>query len=169
MARICKCCICKKKLNTEIAYKVTTNNKNKYYCSENEYLKYLKEEKEKKSCLEVIKEITNTKFIMPIMLKAINELREHYTYKEISQTFIDKKESIRWFLNNKSKDSNEYAKTRYISTIIINGIENTKKRLDKEMEIKLNLFKQTNEVEMDIMNIDTSNIKSRSNDISEFL
>lgn len=34
MARICKCCICKKKLNTEIAYKVTTNNKNKYRSEE---------------------------------------------------------------------------------------------------------------------------------------
>ena len=169
MAKICKCHICKKKLNTEIAYKVTNNNKNKYYCSENEYLKYLKEEAEKKSCLEIIKEVTDTKFVAPIMVKAINELREYYTYKEIGQTFIDKRESIKWFLDNKGKDEKEYAKTRYISTIIINGIENTKKRLDKEMEVKLNLFKQTNEVEIDIMNIDTSNIKSRSNDISEFL
>ena len=43
MARKCKCKVCKTELMTDVAFKVTHNGKNSYYCSESEYITERKE------------------------------------------------------------------------------------------------------------------------------
>ena len=124
MARSCKCNHCKKQLTTDIAYKVTINGRNKYYCSEDEYNQIQEEINSKTKCLETISNILDIPFIQPMMLKEINSLRDFYSYIVIERTFKDNRESIQWFLENKDNGS-EFGKIKYIMTIIKNNINST--------------------------------------------
>ena len=174
MARGCKCTHCKKQLNTDIAYKVTTNGRNKYYCSEEEYNQIQEEINSKIKCLETISSILKIPFVQPMMLKEINSLRKFYGYIVIEKTFKDNSENIKWFLENK-KNGSEFGKIRYITTIIKNNINSTFKKYVEEQKELDRMFnkseKDIKNMDIDIMN-DNENIQTITNkgiDISMFL
>lgn len=178
MSRRCKvkCKACGKELINLEAYKVSKNNKNIYYCNEEEYNSITKEENDKSTCLKGVAGILNIAMIPPVLSKQINILREFYEYPVILRTFKDKSSSIIWALENRTFNS-EFSKYKYIITIIMNGIDDTKKAMDKERRDMEKLFesnKDSNDraIEIDIMNssnFEIKNTKNNKSDISEFL
>lgn len=172
MARKCKCKICKKELTTDVAYKVIANNKNVYYCNEEEYQNELKEKQQKDNCYNTIKSILNEPFVTPMMKKEISKLKGFYSYIVIEKTFKECEENIKWFLNNKEYNT-EYAKIRYIITIIQNNINTTYKKHIQDIKKMENLFKKSNNniIDVDLINNANENNlnNNNNNDISEFL
>lgn len=169
MARKCSCKICKKQLTTDIAFKVSNGKTSSYYCNEEEYKEYLYKQEIKDKCYQTISRVTRSPLITPMMKKEINLINQFYEYNIIERTFIDCENSINWFLDNKFEGS-EYAKTKYISTIIQNSINNVYNKYIKEQEDMKKLFKtqDSKEVDMEIMNISNDN-KTNNTDISSFL
>lgn len=178
MSRRCKvkCKSCGKELINLEAYKVSKNGKNIYYCSEEEYNIITKEEDEKNKCLKEVAKIIKVSMLPPVLTKQINTLREFYEYHVILRTFKDKTDAIRWALEHRTFNS-EFTKYKYIITIIMNGIDDTKKAMDKERRDMEKLFesnKDSNDraIEIDIMNssnFEIKNTKNNKSDISEFL
>lgn len=170
MARKCKCQICKKQLNTDIAYKIIKNNKNLYYCSKEEYDNNIKEQEIKCSCLDYIAQCMRLKFCTPFVLKEINKLINHYDYPVIKRTFKDNIKSIDWFLDNNENNS-EFGKVRYIFTIIQNNINKSAKDYKEEQEKMKSLFKKENDIDIELINkLDNKNNKINNiHDISNFL
>ena len=170
MARGCKCTYCKKQLNTDIAYKVVVNGRNKYYCNEEEYKQIQEEINSKNKCLETIITMLNVPFIQPVMLKEINLLRDFYSYIVIEKAFKDNEQSILWFLENKDNGS-EFGKIKYIMTIIKNNINSTFKKYTQEQKDLQKIFNkvENQEVDIDIMNITIEVQNNDISDISQFL
>lgn len=169
MARKCKCTHCKKELSTDIAYKVTINGKNKYYCTKEEYETIQNEINDKNKCLETISTILNIPFVPPMMLREINDLTKFYSYIVINRTFKDNEKNIRWFIENRDSGS-EYGKIKYIMTIIKNNINTTYKKYIKEQQQLVEMFKTNDkEIDMDIINITNDKQSNDISDISEFL
>ena len=165
MVRGCKCTHCKNQLNTDIAYKVIINGRNKYYCNEEEYRQIQEEADNKNKCLETIMAMLNVPFIQPVMLKEINLLRDFYSYIVIEKAFKDNEQSILWFLENKDTGS-EFGKIKYIMTIIKNNINSTFRKYTQEQKDLQKIFNkvESQEIDMDIMN---TTIKIQDNDISD--
>ena len=126
MARA-KCRICGKELDTKIAYKVIDKNgKNKYFCSQSEFeaeearKKKAKEDKNKVYCL--ICDIMGEKEIINTML-----WKEWMVWNKVA----DNEKISKYLEENKGYltsvigrlDSSEFAKIRYLSTIIKDRIK----------------------------------------------
>ena len=80
MSRKVKCKICKKQLTTDTSFKVVRNGKNEYYCSVEEYENMLKEKAIKDECMELVAEVFNVKYCVPMIVKELNNLRKYYDY-----------------------------------------------------------------------------------------
>ena len=128
MAR-CKCQICKKQLDTSEAYKVLDkNNKNKYYCSESEYIEWQaakdKEKADKKKVFDLITKIFGYPVVNTILYKEWqfwNVLRSN----EIISAYLADKEN--YLTQTMARlDSNEYAKIKYFSAILKNDLKDYK-------------------------------------------
>lgn len=179
-----KCKGCKNKIERSEAFKIikeTSKGKtNEYYCNKKEYDSIQKEKEDKIKCYKVIKEIINVKMISPAWIKNINVVREFYDYSIIEKCFRENKDVILWSMQNKDFET-EYAKSKYILTIILNNIEDTYKKHKKELQEMEKLFNknENNEIDIDIMNntikndTKTNSIikpnKNKINDISSFL
>ena len=128
-----KCRICKTEIDKDIAYKV---GKNRYYCSEEEYLHRL--EKKEKELLEaeeakrklneikdeiynIICEIFGRKITNTSLFKELTELNETYTYDDIYLYIDDNFEILDKTMYEKDFDT-EYLKIRYFFGIIKNNI-----------------------------------------------
>ena len=103
-----KCQICGKSIDRNLAFKITAKNGvNKYYCSEQEYNKDIKNKADKRT------ERSNFLKIVYDLVKNVNKIR-------ISM----------------NKDfTSEYAKIRYFSAIIKNGINDFKNQYKEEKPI----------------------------------
>lgn len=170
MARLCKCVHCKRELTTDKAFKIVVNGKNKYYCTEEEYIQIEEEIDNKNKCLGTIIMILNIPFAQPVLLKEIKSLRDFYSYIIIEKAFKDNEQSIKWFLENKDNGS-EYGKIKYIMTIIKNNINSTYKKYiqeQKALEKILNKV-ESHEIDMDIMNISIEVQDNDITDITQFL
>ena len=171
IGRKCKCRICTNKLTTDVAYCVKVNGRNQYYCSEEEYNKEQEKKRDKIECNKYIAEIMRVPCITPAMMKLVNGLNDYYDYKIIKRAFKDNKDSIQWALANKEFNS-EFAKCKYIISIILNNIEKSKKAWIKEQEELQKLFNKTNSnnVDIEILNFNRIDVKTKQNsDISMFL
>lgn len=128
MAR-CKCQICKKQLDTSEAYKILDKNgRNKYYCSENEYVEWQavkdKEKTDKGRVFNLITKIFGYQVANTILYKEWqiwNGLRSD----EVISAYLAEKES---YLTRAMArlDSNEYAKIKYFSAILKNDLKDYK-------------------------------------------
>lgn len=128
MAR-CKCQICKKQLDTNEAYKVLDkNNKNKYYCSENEYVEWQsakdKEKADKKKVFDLIGKIFGYQVVNTILYKEW-QLWNVLKSNEIISEYLTEKESYLTQTIGRL-DSNEYAKIKYFSAILKNDLKDYK-------------------------------------------
>ena len=169
MSRSVKCKICGNQLTNDIAYKVVVNGKNQYYCSDEEYNAKQKEKESKDKCLKTITEILGSKIVSPVMVKKVNELRKFYDYMVIDKTFKECANTISWALGSKDFNS-EFAKTKYIISIVANNIDKVYKKHIKDLKDMERLFSK-NEVEPEIIDLDINRpINDRNiSDISSFL
>lgn len=120
-----KCGICEKKIDREVAFKVSTGKSNKYYCSENEYnaekAKRVQEKTIRENTYKKIfecfgREITNT-----ILFKEINELQRIYGFKKIL-AYLDENLQFLTDIMSKRDFVSEYAKIRYFTAILKNNL-----------------------------------------------
>lgn len=170
MARKCKCKGCGEELTTDIAFKVTTNKKNMYYCNEAEYLK-IKEVKEKKDhtmnyIFELLK-YNNDQIMPPILIKKINALAETYDYSIIKETFAKNEDTLIYWWNLEDKFDSEYGRVCYIMRIIENNIND----VYKSIKIKERQDRQlvASKIQTKMMDFDEETSKKKLKDISEFL
>lgn len=121
----CKCQICKAVLDTKMAYKITDKKgKNKYYCSEMEYFNYSNEKrrsKEDKDAVYIILcNIFGYKIKNTALFKEWKEWQEIKPNKDIAQFLKANEIYLTDAIANLS--SPEYAKIRYLSTVINNSL-----------------------------------------------
>lgn len=125
----CKCH--GKKIDRETAYKVTSNQKNFYYCSENDYRKMQTLQKEKNLLFECVNLIFGYKVINSALFKEIAEIEKSYNHKLIREYMQANKDYLSKVMQ---KDFvSEYAKIRYFSAIIKNSISDYAKAQKKKV------------------------------------
>lgn len=171
MARKCKCKNCRTSLTTDIAYKVKEGDKNVYYCSKEEYDTVIKEKEDKNRCITLLCDVMRIPFAPPILIKEVNNLKQYYEYEVIIRAIKENGKTLNWFISNNA-DSSDYAKTRYIITVISNNINAIKKKYDKEQKEIERLFSKNDsvsDIQVDIINNINKNNNSRVTDISDFL
>lgn len=133
MAR-CKCKICGSELDTKTAYKVTDKNgKNKYFCSQSEF--DAEEERKKKTAEDRDKVYRLVCYIM-----GENEIISTALYKEwqVWNKVSDNEKIAKYLEENKDYlcsviarlSSSEYARIRYLSTIIRDKIKAFKPKVE---------------------------------------
>ena len=129
-----KCKICGTELDTATAYKVTDkNNKNKYYCSQSEF--EAEEERKKK-----VTEDKDRVYRLICDIMGVNEVLNTALWKEKlewNKAFSD--EFIAKYLEEKKDylssaiarlSGTEYAKIRYISTVLKNSLRDFKPKVE---------------------------------------
>lgn len=131
MARRVVCQICKAEGTNETFFRVQDDNgRNKYYCSQEEYENYIREQEERKRLLEYIAleilEYEDGQIVPPVMVKRINKLHEFYPYEVIHETFSRNKDSIHYWIKVK-KFTNEYGMVAYVMAIIEGSINDVYK------------------------------------------
>jgi hypothetical protein len=122
----CKCRICGISHNTEDAYKVVVNNKNQYYCSQEEYEKDLARKKktaeDKDKVYRLICDIFNEgEIISTALYKEWAVWNKVADNEKIAQYLDENKNYLTSVIARLS--SSEYAKIRYLSTIIRDKIK----------------------------------------------
>lgn len=126
----CKCRICGKKLNTETAYKVVIKNKNRYYCSQEEYDMYIENQKRTAELKQNIKDILCYIFNMPAIVNTLI-YKEWQEWNQIAtdQIIFDYLEENKIFLQDKVSQTSptEYAKIKYLSAILKNSLNDYQK------------------------------------------
>lgn len=133
MAR-CKCKICGSALDTSTAYKVTDKNgKSKYFCSQSEF--ETEEERKKKAAEDkdrvyrLVCDIMGEKEIINTALfKEWQEWLKVSDNSKIAQYLAENKDYLTSVIARLS--SSEYAKIRYLSTIIRDKIKAFKPRVE---------------------------------------
>lgn len=122
----CKCRICGTQHNTENAYKVVVNNKNQYYCSQEEYEKDLERKKkaaeDKDRVYRLICDILDEKEIInTILFKEWQIWLKVADNKKIGDYLEENYEYLASVIDRLT--SSEFAKIRYLSTIIKDKIK----------------------------------------------
>lgn len=128
----CKCRICGTPHNTEDAYKVVVNNKNQYYCSQEEYEKDLAQKKKIQEDKDKVYylicdmfgyEIQNTQFFAEWTLW--NKLKSN----EIIYKYLRENEDYLQQICDKSFNS-EYQRIRYFSAVLKNSLRDFRPKVE---------------------------------------
>lgn len=122
----CKCRICGTPHDTKDAYRVVVNNKNQYYCSQEEYEKDLAKKKkaaeDKDRVYRLICDIMNEKEIInTILFKEWAIWNKVADNEKIGQYLEENQEYLTSMIAR--LQSSEFAKIRYLSTIIKDKIK----------------------------------------------
>lgn len=116
-----KCQICGTRIDRDIAYKIQQNNRNKYYCSQKEYMRHQQELADKDILFDLINTLFGYKVINSVLFKEITSIHECYEYSQIISYIKSNQDMISTMLNRNY--TNEYCKIRYFVTIISNNIK----------------------------------------------
>lgn len=116
----CKCHI-GNKIDRDIAYKVVVNNKNEYYCSENEYLKIIEEKESRKNLLEKINNVFGYVITNTVLSKELSEISKVYSYAKINLYVTENMNQLQKFMSKSFY--NEYGKIKYFTTILKNNLK----------------------------------------------
>ena len=134
-----KCKYCNNKVDRKDAFKVVVDGKNIYYCNEAEYLIVLHNRKMRDDTYECINEIFGYKVINTALFKELTYILESYSYDQILAYLEENKEYMTMVIQQRDYSS-EYAKIRYFSAIIKNGIADFKfkeKEAPKQVEVDI--------------------------------
>lgn len=136
----CKCRICGTPYDTKDAYKVVVNNKNQYYCSQEEYEKDLAKKKkaaeDKDRVYRLICDIMNEKEIInTILFKEWAIWNKVADNEKIAQYLEENQEYLTSVIAR--LQSSEFAKIRYLSTIIKDKIKGFVPRVEMEEKPKV--------------------------------
>lgn len=135
----CKCRICGEKLDTETAYKVTIKNKNKYYCSEQEYNEFIKQKEYAQQLKQDIKDIICDIFDIPAIVNTI-VYKEWQDWNQLAadEVILNYLQENKTFFRNKIQgmDNTEYNKIKYLSAILKNSLNDFQKS-ESKVQIKI--------------------------------
>ena len=153
MAR-CKCRICGTPHNTEDAYKVVVNNKNHYYCSQDEYEKNVAQKKkaaeDKDRVYRMICDIMGEKDIInTILYKEWQIWNKVADNEKIGQYLEENKDYLTSVMARVG--SSEYARIRYLSAIIKDKIKGFMPKVKVE----------PHEIQIEISGVGPSNYKPK--------
>ena len=116
-----KCRACGEKIDRKIAYKVTNEKKNEYYCNEKKYLAKVHAKNLKSNTYNKISDIFGYTVTNTAIYKEINALEKVHGFQKIYDVLC----YYQWqFDAIMAKTFNsEYAKIRYFSVVLKNKIE----------------------------------------------
>ena len=129
----CKCKICGTSHNTKDAYKVVVNNKNRYYCSQEEYEKDLAKKKkaaeDKDKVYYLICDILGEKEILNTALwKEKAEWNKAFSDEFIAKYLQENKDYLTSVITTRLSSS-QFAKIRYLSAILKNSLGDFKPKV----------------------------------------
>ena len=119
-----KCKICGKTLDRKTAYCIKKNDKNQYYCSEEEYNIWINEKEKKeeiRNCISSISCCVMSKVCWIDIENCISFLNKFYSLDQILDYIKYDAERILDILSDKDFQSN-VAKVRYVIAVIQNNI-----------------------------------------------
>ncbi len=134
-----KCRYCNNKVDRKDAFKVVVDGKNIYYCNEAEYLTVLHDRKIRDDTYECINEIFGYKVINTALFKELSFILGSYSYDQILAYLKENKDYMASVIRQRDYSS-EYAKIRYFSAMIKNGIADFKvkeKEAPKQVEVDI--------------------------------
>ena len=125
------CQICRKKIERDTAHKIVVNGRNKYYCSTSEFekeeLRKKKIEEDKDKVYYLICDIMGEKEILnTILWKEKSEWNKAFSDEIIAKYLEENKERLTSMIARLS--TNEFAKIRYLSTILRNSLRDYKSK-----------------------------------------
>lgn len=126
----CKCC--GNKIERESAYKVITDNGNKYYCNKAEYEAMQKEKADKDAIYAEIVDIFGYKIQNSALFKEWKCWNELASNEKILSYIQENKDYIKGAVGR--INGTEYARVRYVSAILKNSLVDYKVELRKEPE-----------------------------------
>ena len=115
------CQICKKKIERDSAYKITTEKGNKYYCSQAEYDAMQKEKADKDAIYAEIVDIFGYKIQNSALFKEWKCWNELASNEKILSYIQENKDYIKGAVGK--LNSTEYARIRYMSAILKNNLK----------------------------------------------
>lgn len=134
-----KCRYCNNKIDRKDAFKVVVDGKNIYYCNEAEYLTVLHDRKIRDDTYECINEIFGYKVINTALFKELSFILGSYSYDRILAYLEENKDYMTSVIQQRDYSS-EYAKIRYFSAIIKNGIADFKaKEKETPKQVKVDM------------------------------
>lgn len=138
MAR-CKCKICGNVLDSKTAYKITVGKTNKYYCSKEEYnaetQKKEKEKEDKDAVYDAACEILGYQVKNTAFFKEWNEWLALKSNEIIAKYLQENRDYLTGAISRLS--SGEYAKIRYLSTILKNSLVDFKPKSNEAPKPKV--------------------------------
>lgn len=130
-----KCKICGNKNEKADSYCITTNGKNAYYCSLEEYNAHMKEREYKDLFYNELCECFGYEIKSTILWKTIAELKEMYSYEVLYHTIIEKKKDIVEALP-RLVNASEVNKIKYTFAIISNNVKAVEGKLRRNTYLK---------------------------------
>lgn len=169
MSRRVKCKYCGELGTSDTFYKLTENNKNKYFCNEYEADQYLQAELKRKEQNELrsdaltfihdeVYELQEGELLEKYIVKRTNELSSFYPWQVIKGCFKMKRKTIQYILRNKDF-KNGYYQSKYILAIIESVINDVNKAWNKKLQ-KESRMKRMDE---DIIDVDTYELSTKIN------
>ena len=118
---------------------MVVDGKNIYYCNEAEYLTVLHDRKIRDDTYECINEIFGYKVINTALFKELSFILGSYSYDRILAYLEENKDYMTSVIQQRGYSS-EYAKIRYFSAIIKNGIADFKaKEKETPKQVKVDM------------------------------
>lgn len=123
-----KCKLCGKVVNRETGYSISINNKNNWFCNENEYQSWQKERNDEANFRLDLQTLFGLNLNIrqdkswDMINSFFNSLRKKYSREEIYWYFDCNIDKISNILNKKSFDS-EFGMMRYLITVVNNEIK----------------------------------------------
>lgn len=127
------CQICKKKIERDSAYKITTEKGNKYYCSQAEYDAMQKEKADKDAIYAEIVDIFGYKIQNSALFKEWKCWNELASNEKILSYIQENKDYIKGAVGK--LNSTEYARIRYMSAILKNNLKDYAKNRGKRAQL----------------------------------
>lgn len=129
-----KCRICGEKIDRDIAYKRVINGKNFYYHSEKEFQEEENKKLQRNQTYSLMCNIFGVKDILNTVLwKEYNEWLKVADASKINDYLGENKEYLSKVINR--LDRNEYARIRYVSAVLKNGLVDYKPKKVEETKI----------------------------------
>lgn len=158
------------KIEKETAYAVSKTGSNgkkttKYYTSEAAYKQFELNKEYRQKCVEAMYSLLDYKAFMKIptfFFKKLSEW-EPYGFNVVLDCIQTNSKAIDWALKNKNFNS-ESSKIMYICAIIENHINESLKKI-----LALSKIKEDVKEDVFIFDVDISNLKQKTKDISKFL
>ena len=145
MGRPCKCRYCQTSLTTDTAYRIESKNKKAYFCNQDHYEEYIKQEEENAVKKVKAEELENKFYNLMCDILGVGAITNTALWrekKELKKTYSEEliisclEENKAWLTTSVSKlDGGIYGKIRYVSVILRNKLGDYKTQTSTRTEI----------------------------------